>query len=300
MIKQKVIYIILFASTLLPLQAKFSASVDTNAQLIGAPITLELTANEATDFIWPILKDTLTKQLEILTDSNIDTIDAKTFRRKITITSWDTGYFVVPPISVLANNVKQTTAPILLRFNTVSIDTQKDIKPIKEQLDAPFSIYEVLNSIIIAAVVTLLFIAVIVLLTLYFITKKRKSKPKAPARPAIDLLWDRYHTLAESKLWEKAGEKEFQVELSLILRSFLELQHNIKALEETTTNIKKQLQHINLSDEIRQSILHLLNFSDLVKYAKQKGIYTQHENALIQLKEVLNTYNKLTVDNHDE
>lgn len=300
MIKQIITYILILTFIALPLQAKFTASADTNAQLIGAPITLELKVNLTGNFVWPVLNDTLTKQLEILNDSEIDTVENNILLRKITVTSWDTGYFIIPPIVGSIDDVKQSTAPILLRFNTVTIEPEKDIKPIKQQLDAPFSIYEILDSIVIAAVSTLVFVAAIVLLTLYFITKKRKSRPSAPTRPAIDILWDRYNALAESKLWEKGGEKEFQVELSLILRSFLELEHLIKALEETTTNIKKQLHHIVLSDEIRQSILQLLNFSDLVKYAKQKGVYTQHENALLQIKKVLNTYSKLKVDSEDE
>jgi len=61
-------------------------------------------------------------------------------------------------------------------------------------------------------------------------------------------------------------------------------------LEETTKNIITQLNSIGLNQKVKEDVSLILNFSDMVKFAKQKGVYAQHENALNILKETLETH----------
>jgi hypothetical protein len=284
--KFKTILILLFCFQY-SIAEKLDLKSDSSDYLIGEHAKLTLSYDGVNDFLWPILEDTLTKDLEIVEIGNIDTIAKGKYQQKITITAWDSGYFVIPPIQT--QDIQ--TQPLLVRFNTLQIDTQKNIKPIKEQMDTPF-IFTEIKELVFWIIITVIILTSLTIFILYLI-KKNKNKiiniPPEPTRPIMDLLWERYYSLEQSKIWEKEGEKEFQFELSLILRSFLEFKYNIKALEETTKNIALQLTSLGIDAKLREDVLHILNFSDMVKFAKQKGVYSQHENALSILKKILET-----------
>tara|TARA_Y100000589_G_scaffold180458_1_gene170800 strand:- start:444 stop:1313 length:870 start_codon:yes stop_codon:yes gene_type:complete len=261
----------------------FNFNSDSSNYLIGDHVKCTLSYEGSPNFIWPSFKDTLTQDLEVLSIEKIDTLAPGKYQQTIFITAWDSGYFVVPPI----RSGTTQTAPYLIRFNTIAIDNQQDIKPVKEQMNTPF-IFAEIKELILWIIFGLIVLTGIVILTIYLI-RKRKPKPETilPPRPIMEILWERYYSLEQSKIWETGGEKEFQFELSLILRSFLEFKYNLKAVEETTKNITIQLTSMGIGKKEKEDFLHILNFSDMVKFAKQKGVFAQHENALAVLKKTL-------------
>ncbi len=267
---------------------KFDFQSDSSSYLIGEEVKYTLSYEGKEGFVWPVFTDTLTKDLEIVKIEKIDTLSPGKYQQTIFFTSWDTGYFIVPPIQ----SGEKQTAPSLLRFNTLTINPQQDIKPIKEQLNTPFVFSEIKELVFWIVLIVIVLIAVIILM-IYLIKKNRKKpllEPVIPPRPIMEVLWERYYALEQSKIWETGGEKEFQYELSLILRSFLEFKYNIKGLEETTKNITTQLTSLGLERKLKDDVLHILNFSDMVKFAKQIGVFSQHENALRILKETLDIH----------
>src|SRR5687767_11349162 len=75
------------------------SSFSKNKILIGEQInlTLAVKANSGSQIIWPKLKDTINKSIEIL-DSVININEAKKeFTKKYIITSFDSGYYAIPP-----------------------------------------------------------------------------------------------------------------------------------------------------------------------------------------------------------
>ncbi len=269
-------------------QAAVTFKVDSTTYLIGEQAIFTLEYQGDGEVIWPKFNDTLTKDLEIVEQSKIDTLSPGNYQQKIYVTAWDSGYYLVPPIQI--NN--ESSAPSLLRFNTVAINSNEDIKPIKEQMDTPF-IFDEIKELVLWTLLILLIIAGLVFVGFFIYRKyfnKPEEEPVIPTRPVMEVLWERFNHLAESKVWEKNQEKEFQSELSLILRKFLEFKFRIKALEETTGNIIHQLNSIEIDKVNRDNISHILNFSDMVKFAKQKGAFTQHENALNVLRELLESH----------
>lgn len=262
-----------------------SFTVDSTNYLIGEQAEFTLTYEGTPGVNWPIFGDSLTDELEIIEVSSIDTIATGKYTQKILITSWDSGYFVVPPIKVSESQ----SAPLLLRFNTVDINPQADFEPIKEQMNTPFIFAEIKELVLWSLLVIVILIAAFFTGRYFYLKNKNKPQPEEiiPEIPVMEILWERYHILAESKIWEKGEEKAFHVELSLILRKFLEFKFRIKALEETTNNINHQLNSIGLDRKLREEVSHILNFSDMVKFAKQTGVFTQHENAINLLKEIL-------------
>lgn len=278
-----ILYILIFLYT--SSFGSLTFKVDSTNYLIGDQAIFTLEFQGPSNIEWHHLQDTLTKDLEIVELSKIDTISEGHYKQLIHLTAWDTGYYVVPPIYI----DNSQSAPSLLKFNTVQINPSGDIKAIKPQMDTPFIFAEIKTLVIWASIILVLFIGLIILAI--YLYRRNKNKPQEeyipPPRPVMEVLWERFNELSESKIWEKGEQKAFQTELSLILRTFLEFKYNIKALEETTLNITNQLNAIGTDRVFKDEVTHILNFSDMVKFAKQKGIYAQHENALGILKKFL-------------
>tara|TARA_Y100000589_G_C27198499_1_gene648226 strand:- start:2574 stop:3449 length:876 start_codon:yes stop_codon:yes gene_type:complete len=284
------IFLILFLFIQFSFAEKFDFKSDSSTYLIGQQVKYTLSYEGKKGFIWPEFKDTLTKNLEIVKTEKIDTLGQGKYQQNIFITAWDSGYFIVP--SIHSGGIQ--TRPSLLRFNTISIQPKQDIKPIKEQLNTPF-IFAEIKDLLIWISMSFILLTGIIILIIYLIKKYRNTpltESVAPPRPTMDILWERYYALEKSKVWETGGEKEFQFELSLILRSFLEFKYNTRALEETTKNITIQLTSIGLDRKLKDDVTHILNFSDMVKFARQKGVFSQHENALKILKETLQNHSE--------
>lgn len=298
MLKKSSLLIVLCILSFVSKADSFEIATDTTSTPIGGVKTIEIRYNGAANFQWPILKDSLTKDIEVLNRTAIDTIETKPFRiqQKITVTAWDSGYFVVPPIQLVRNqNDTLASQPILLKFGAPVINPNEGLKPIAKQWETPFIIDEIIHLIYWAIGITLFAIGLAILIIRWLIKRKKKqsaSAPIAPAKPIIEILKEQLAKLESEQIWKQNKEKEFQFQITSILRSYLELEYNIKADKETSTNIIKQLNSLGINKELKNDIKMILNFSDMVKFAKQKGDYAQHEHALAQLKNMLNNYDK--------
>jgi len=76
--------------------------------------------------------------------------------------------------------------------------------------------------------------------------------------------------LEKERLWEKGKLKEHYIELSFILRSYLSTIYGINLLEKTTKETNILLQQKGLKEITIQSIINILNESDMVKFAKSQ------------------------------
>ena len=116
---RRIVYIFLFLS-----QWSFSqtAILDTNSILIGDQIKLnisvELEENES--YNWPKFTDTVFNKVEILKRGKIietKTETTKIFSQQLTITSFDSGSYYIPPF--VFNENKKTNG-LLLNVNSIA------------------------------------------------------------------------------------------------------------------------------------------------------------------------------------
>ena len=130
-----------FATSIANAQAIATAKVDSNKIFVGQAVhlELELKQNRTANIPWIQLPDSIGK-LEIIARSKIDTVpnaDASVLQRKqtITISAYDSGYFVVPPFEFYNNgDTAQKVAetdPLLISVFTVAVDTTKPIRDIR-------------------------------------------------------------------------------------------------------------------------------------------------------------------------
>ncbi len=269
------------------------AKIDTAKILIGEHIRLkvdvrypaELKNNPAHTIIWPVYTDTITEKIEIVEQSNIDTSlssDQKTvlLSKTYVITSFDSGFVVIPPLTFY-NSLDTTrpfeTQPLLIEVQTVAVDTTQEIKDIKEPIDVPLTLKELLPYFI-GGLITII---IILLIILYFLKRKKKApqiiEEVKIIEPAHVIALRRLEELNQKKLWQQGKNKEYHSELSEIVRWYIEERYRIPALEQTTGEILVSIRSLALSAELREKLQQLLSLSDLVKFAKAQPLPQEHE-----------------------
>lgn len=274
---------------------KAVAKLDTNAMLIGDQVGLTIGFSVPKDYIlsWPDIPDTLLGHLQVIARSRMDTSwspDKKivSFHQKLVLTSFDSGfyaipairfYYKVPPDTAIRFEQAQT---LFLKVNTFTVDTTKEIKPIKGPLHVPLSFREILPWILLG----LFFLATGY--TIYYIIRKRKkAEPIFRLRSKIRLLPHElalmeFEKLRIKKLWQAGKIKEYHSELTDILRRYIENRFQSKAMESTTGEILNNLKDM---PEIEPSSLsnlgQILTLADMVKFAKQQAVASENEESLL-------------------
>ncbi len=266
-------------------------SLDTNKIKIGqwAHYTITATHDTGTIVNWPFLGDTL-KDLAIVNKTPVDSsLNGNLLRQKrtIAVTSFDSGYYVIPPVlfsyrSQGSNELDTIkTQPTTIRVHTVPVDTSKAIRPIKGPKDVPYTLAELWPYILGA-------ILIISLLILgYYLYRRWQQKPgrteqhvPEPERPAHEIAFERLKELEDQKLWQKGKVKQYYIELSEILREYIERRYNFQALEMTTFEILEQMENSGFSVALHQKAKDVLELSDFVKFAKHIPKQDDHQEAL--------------------
>lgn len=196
---------------------------------------------------------------------------------KIKIKIWDEGQFIILPAIIVQNDTIFPENPdnypqITVLSGIAQTDSLKNIAPIKEIIREEKNWKDYMWIYIVFGVIVL--IGVI----LWFLPKiigrkegKSIEKKSAPiVRPAHEISLEKLHKLQKEKIWKQGRVKEFQSELTYILREYLENRYNINALEQTTGEIVDSLQKIKIKTEDIEIIKNILQIADMVKFAKAK------------------------------
>lgn len=266
------------------------ANVDISAQQIfignQVKITLILNTNAADQVEWPAITDTLLKNVEVLELSKIDTtfnkenIILKSYRQLITITSFDSGYYVIKPFVFIVNSEVVETETILLEVRNVPIENLEQIRDIKKPIEVQLSWLDYVKMHYQKVLIGLIILLVIFVLYKFLTREKpdvvvvKKAKPKiAPHIIALNKLYD----LNGKQLWQNNKVKMYYTDLSEIVREYIENRFNVPALEQTTIEIISSIQHKSeINSEQKAALKDLLQLSDMVKFAKFKTLANEN------------------------
>lgn len=262
-------------------QSQASAVLAKKSIVIGEQVAfkIQLSATVSDKIEWPVIKDTLSADIEIIKVSAIDTLTNKnqvTYSQSIIITAFNAGTFIIPSITynVLSKQGKQTssTKPLLLQVTTVSVDTEKPIRDILSPFPVPFTFKEVLPFLL------LIILLAIVIVVLYKYIKYRKLRVpllnigNEILIPAHEEALEALEKLRLEKLWQQNKFKEYYTQLTDILRVYLERRYGISAQEMTSDEIIDAMRNqVGLSVRISE-MEELLRTADLVKFAKEQPL----------------------------
>jgi hypothetical protein len=282
---------LLLSPAMLRAQKVFS-SLDTNAIKIGEQVTLTISADflKETTVMFPQLRDTLPGGIEILGFKGIDSTKKLNYTVKYTLTVFDSGDYVIPSLPVVFrstgnSDITLMTDSLLLKVITVSVDTTKAIRDIKPIMTAPLTFREVLPYLFIAAGILLL-----IALFIYYLWRRKQNKPflpviKKPFLPPWTIALEKFKEIEKSKLWQNGKIKEYYSEVSDALRSYIENQLNVNAMEMITGDIIEGLKEANVKTDLISKVDRVLTLSDLVKFAKEIPLPDEHAEILSKARE---------------
>jgi LPXTG-motif cell wall-anchored protein len=291
-------------------QVEAHVKLDTNTLLIGDQTQLELTFSAPSNYevLWPQIRDTIIRQVEILKHSDLqislsDDQSVRSYRQTFTITSFDSGYYAIPPIIIPYMTREDTTKQfaeteaMLLEVRTVPVNLEKDIKDIKDPLRAPFTLREALPYILI-----ILGAAVLGFLLYYYLKKRKKAEPVfqvpvarnvPPHQAALEALEE----LRYKKLWQQGHVKQYHTEITEILREYLFGQFGIHAQEYTSGEIMAAVNGTPVNQQAKEKLQQTLSLADMVKFAKMQPLPVEHDASLNHAIDFVRESTHLTTTN---
>jgi len=114
--------------------------------------------------------------------------------------------------------------------------------------------------------------AIIVAYIAYYLYKRESGDielPETPPEPPYDIAIGKLVSLKTRDLPGKGRYKQYYIELSEIIKHYIQGRFEIIAVEATTYEIKRDLKHPELPRDKAEMIISLLTRSDLIKFAKQ-------------------------------
>jgi hypothetical protein len=218
-------------------------------------------------------------------DTTYDQVDKTviTVTQSYTITSFDAGTYTIPAFSIGSETGVAKTKELTLQVETVKVDTTKAIYDIKQPFAVNYTWLDWLRDDWYWIAGPLALIAGIVGLILY-LRKRPKPAPvvkvAAPLVPPDVIAINKLKELRDKKLWQQDQVKQYHIELSDIIREYLEKRYIIKTHEKTTDEIFEALKRMNITDENRNKLKQILILADLVKFAKEKPLPAENESNL--------------------
>lgn len=264
------------------------ASLERNECLIGDQLKLKLTLSKPKDakILFPSLTDSISKSVEIISASSIDTIFKENNQIKLqqvlTITSFDTGAVNIPPLPFLMQRDSVTDTiysnQLWLTVHALPVDTvKKAIYDIKPPITEPFSFDEILKYIL-WGLGALLIIA----LATYIFLRIKKNKPiipipEKPKEPPYVIALRQLNILKDKKLWQKQLYKQYYSELTDIIRIYLNDQFEIPAMESVSSELIDLLIQRNFDEEQIRNMRSLFTTADFVKFAKAEPLPDEND-----------------------
>ena len=273
--KKQIVYILFFIGFVgFAQENPVSIASDTTAIKIGEQIQYKIAVFKAGTVIFPKLQLDSLGKVEVVESLPVDTL--KDTNEKIyVLTSFDSGRYTIPKQQVLINNKTFFTDSLLVSVATVKVDTLKQqMFPIKAIKSEPKT-FDDYKPLLWWALLILVLIAV----ALYFIFRKKEKKEEvvvfvAPIQEALQRLKE----LDEKQLLQQNKIKIYYSELTDIVRTYIEKDIYIPALESTTNELIDTINDFNessklgISKETIQQLKEILQSADMVKFAKSQPI----------------------------
>lgn len=270
--------IILICSQLSFAQSKVSSEIDTTSIKIGEQIKYKITVETDSTDIVHFPEGQTFSPLESVEAIMMDTVKNKnkvTLQRIYALTQFDSGAYTIPPQRVAINEQPFFTDSFQIKVADVVVDTTKqkmfDIKPLIEVEKSYAKIWKMVLWILL----TLFIIGGLVYW--FFLRKKPLTEEEKEALlPPYDRALLELKKLENSKYLIQDEYKKYYSELTDIVRSYLEEDVHVSALESTTGQLIAKLEmlkdagELKLDDETLTQFQNILQTADLVKFAKSK------------------------------
>lgn len=255
--------------------ATIKATVDKNRILIGEPLRLTIEASFSPGSVISFVKVDTIDHFEF-DKPEIDTIQTNggaTIKGIYTITSFDSGHWVIPSFFLLPD-IRTDTIPIDVVFS--DFDPKQDYHDVKDIIEVPPAKKK--HWWWLAAGAALLLTAVVV-----YLLRKKKPSPLPAAEVMIDPYEEAMKQL-ELLQSDKPEAKKYHSRLTDIFRLYVFRKKGILSLQKTTADLVLQLRSLNLSKEQFDKLSQALRLSDFVKFAKYVPTIDDDRNCFEEIR----------------
>jgi len=292
------LYILFFVALALPAQVTVEARLDTADILIGEQVQLKAAVSVAAGarVRFPQFPGgTVTEGVEVLGESPVDTVvqpDGKRWKlsRRYTITAFDSALYYLPALEVEVNGKKyRSNGNIGLKVSTVPVDT---VHP--DEFPGPHGVVAgafewdsrlYVLSLCLWAVLIGLFALTVRLSVRKPVTRKVVVKPPTPPhKRAIEAIG----RLVKPEADDREAVKAYYVELTEVLRTYIDERYGFNAREMTSAEILAHLEQ-NATEAVLFELREIFRTADLVKFARQTASLGEAERSLVKAADFVNT-----------
>jgi hypothetical protein len=254
---------------------QLTVGVDTTQLTVGDRITLQLsvTHGEGTRVAWP---DSLELEpFEVLGAQAPPPVAREGSVESsliLILTTFELGELEIPsfPVVVEGPGEESTTLrtnPFGVKVTSVGLDEGDDIRGVKGPLGIPLG----LGRILLVLLATLLIPAILYALYRRLARddpESPASRPFVPLRPPHEIALEALEALEASQLLDRGEVKEFHIQLSDILRVYVEGRFRVPALEMTSGDILAGMAAAQVESSVQEGFGAFLHPCDMVKFAK--------------------------------
>jgi hypothetical protein len=257
------------------------ASIDRDKILIGEPIELKLEAKvpSGSSPLWFPL-DTI-PHFEFIDTGKIDstvTQGSTTYRQVLSVTSFDSGRWVIPALSLQMNGRYYLTDSLPVSVAFSNFDPNQDYHDIKDILEVYNPAVQYINWVV--AGITLISLIGFI----YFLRKSRLPsrqvltgyKELDPFTEAMESL----ELLRKEHLPEKGEVKLYYTRLNDVIRKFISRRMGYATMEKTNEELILQVKQTGLPHDELIKLAQVLRMSDVVKFAKYVPASEDNEQSM--------------------
>lgn len=280
--KNKWLYLFFFIAGTAIGQTEFKVTSSEDRILIGDQFELELSAtvHPNDEVLWP--KSAAIGYGMLLNRSGIDTVQEESTWKLIeswTVTSFDSGFVVVPPISITINGQIQESEPLLIQVDLPK--TQDEYYDIVDPLSSnrPWWVYGLwlLAAIAVAFVVS-------ALLHRIFKNKEVQRKPKDP-RTYTQKVHDALQKIHDDTLWEDNSQVDSAYGNGIrVLYAFIRVRLQTNTAVGDFSVWKKMMEAHPKYNGNTEELYALIASANEVRFGGLKKQAEEHQQWILQLQ----------------
>ncbi len=191
---------------------------------------------------------------------------------------WDNGVYNLPQLRLANSMPLQSPLIVILApqdVKKVAGDSTMAIMPIKPIIRELKNLKDYLPYI-------LMLLGILGVIAMFNYFKNRKTNKVVeeiviPERPSHEIALEELEELNNKKLWQNGKIKEYQSELTHVIRKYLGKRYGINALEHTTDEVINLLKETDFKDSLKSKVSNILQIADMIKFAKAKPSEDIHQ-----------------------
>ncbi len=279
--KASILFLFLINAFLLLAQSGVTAAatLERTTIFIGEPLKLHLQATFSKPHAPSFFQFDSLAHFEILDRAKIDTVATEmgvTLQQEVTLTSWDSGAWVVPALSLPPPNAA-ATKPLVVNVTYTPMAAGQEYNDVKDIIDVPPPprttwYWYLLGAALLALLVWLLF------------PKTNKQPAAGEAVEKIGAYKKALHALDALQAQAITDDNLFFTELIAVFRTYLQQAKGIHSFQQTTGDLARQLQAFAMPHEDFKKLVETLQLSDYVKFAKYTPAGAERAAAIAQIR----------------